>query len=58
MKAGKVAIKFCREYENIVKTQEPATTAAAQGLVQAINSGDADAALALFTQTDETKFRV
>ncbi len=51
---GAIAIKLCREYENIVKTQEPATAAAAQSLVDAINSGDADAALALLT--DEAKF--
>jgi ketosteroid isomerase-like protein len=44
---GAIAIKLCREYETAVKTQEPATAAAAQGLVDAINSGDADAALAL-----------
>jgi len=56
--AAQVAIKLCREYENVVKTQEPATAAAAQGLVEAINAGDADAALALFTESDETKFRV
>jgi hypothetical protein len=37
-----------------MKIQEPATAAAAQGLVDAINSGDADAALALLT--DEAKF--
>jgi CubicO group peptidase (beta-lactamase class C family) len=56
--AGKLAVKLCREYESIVKTQEPATAAAAQGLVDAINSGDTNAALALFTQSDETKFRM
>lgn len=56
--AAKTAIKLCRDYENVVKIQEPATAAAAQGLVNAINSSDTDAALALFTQSDETKFRV
>ncbi len=58
VEGGKLIVKLCREYENAVKTQEPATAVAAQGLVDAINSGDADAALALFTQSDETKFRV
>jgi hypothetical protein len=53
---GAIAIKLCREYETAVKTQEPATAAAAQGLVDAINSGDVDAALALLP--DEAKFRM
>lgn len=56
--AGALQIKLCRDYEAAVKIQEPATAAAAQGLVNAINSSDTDAALALFTQSDETKFRV
>lgn len=54
--AGKLAIKLCREYEKAVKTQEPATAAAAQGLVNALNSGDVDAAVALLP--DEAKFRM
>jgi hypothetical protein len=53
---GAMAIKLCREYETTVKTQEPATAAAAQGLVDAINSGDADAALALLP--NEAKFQM
>jgi CubicO group peptidase (beta-lactamase class C family) len=56
--AGELQIKLCRDYETATKTQEPATAAAAQALVNALNSGDTDAALALFTQSDETKFRV
>ena len=39
VQAGTLQIKLCRDYENAVKTQEPATTAAAQGLVNAINAG-------------------
>ena len=54
--AGALQIKLCRDYETAVKTQEPATAAAAQGLVDSINAGDADAALALLT--DDAKFRV
>jgi ketosteroid isomerase-like protein len=54
VEGGKLIVKLCREYENAVKTQGPATTAAAQGLVNAINSGNADAALAFLT--DDAKF--
>jgi hypothetical protein len=54
--AAKVAIKLCREYEEIVRTQEPATAVAAQGLVEAINSGDADAAVALLNP--DAKFQI
>jgi hypothetical protein len=54
--AAQVAIKLCRDYENVVKTQEPATAAAAQGLVDAINKGDGDAALALLP--NEAKFQM
>ncbi len=54
VEGGKLIIKLCREYKNAVKTQGPATAAAAQSLVNAINSGNADAALALLT--DDAKF--
>ena len=54
--AAKVAIKLCRDYENVVKTQEPATAAAAQSLVNALNNGDGDAALALLP--NEAKFQM
>lgn len=47
--AGALQIKLCRDYEAAVKIQEPATAAAAQGLVEALNSGDTDAALAVLT---------
>ena len=55
VEGGKLIIKLCREYENAVKTQEPATAVAAQGLVDAINSGDADAAVALLTPMPSSK---
>lgn len=55
---GAIAIKLCREYETTVKTQEPTTAAAAQDLVDAINSGDTNAALALFVDADTVSFKV
>ncbi len=56
VEGGKLIVKLCREYENAVKIQEPATAAAAQALVYALNSGDADAAMALLT--DDARFRL
>ena len=56
--AGALQIKLCRDYENAVKTQAPATAAAAQGLMEALNSGDTDAALAFFTEADDVSFKV
>lgn len=56
--AGAIAIKLCQEYETTVKTQEPATAVVAQALVAALNSGDTDAALALFIEADSSSFRV
>ncbi len=53
--AGALQIKLCRDYEAAVKIQEPATAAAAQALVDAINSGDVDAAMAVFI--DDPKFQ-
>ena len=35
VEGGKLIVKLCREYENAVKIQEPATAAAAQALVDA-----------------------
>lgn len=49
VEGNRLFVKFCREYGNVVKTQEPATFAAAQAWVAALNSGDVDAALTLFT---------
>lgn len=56
--AGALQIKLCRDYENAVKTQGPATDAAAQSLVDAINYGDSNAALAFFMEADDVSFRV
>lgn len=53
---GALANKLCQEYATAVETQGPATTAAAQSLVDAINNGDVDAALALFT--DDPKVQI
>lgn len=51
-----VRIKLCRDYANAVKTQAPATEAAAHAWVAALNSGDVDAALALFREKAMFKF--
>lgn len=45
---GAVQVGLCRDYAAALKTQPAATEAAVQAWVAAINSGDVDAALALF----------
>ncbi len=52
--AGAIRIAICRDYANAVKTQAPATEAAAHAWMEAINSGDLDAALARLT--DDASF--
>lgn len=47
--AGAIAIKLCQDYADFLENQVPVITASAQALVDAINSGDVDAAVAHFT---------
>jgi ketosteroid isomerase-like protein len=47
---------LCQDYADFLEKQVPVITASAQDLVNAINDGDADAALALLT--DDAEFRV
>ncbi len=53
---GEIAIKLCQDYADFLETQVPVITASAQALVDAINGGDVDAALALLT--DDAEFQV
>jgi ketosteroid isomerase-like protein len=55
-KGGDVALKLCQDYADFLEKQVPVITGSAQDLVNAINDGDADAALALLT--DDAEFRV
>lgn len=55
-KGGDVAIKLCQDYADFVEKQVPVITASAQALVDAINSGNVDAALALLA--DDAEFQV
>jgi hypothetical protein len=55
-KGGDVALKLCQDYADFLEKQVPVITASAQDLVNAINDGDADAALALLR--DDAEFRV
>ena len=56
LEGGAVRIGICRDYAAAMKTQLAATEAAVQAWVAALNSGDVDAALALFA--DDLKFDV
>lgn len=53
---GPTMVRLCQEWETAMKTQPAATEAAAGALVDAINNGDVDAALAVFT--DNPNFRL
>jgi ketosteroid isomerase-like protein len=55
--AGEVAIKLCQDYADFLEQQVSVITASAQALVDAINSGDVDAAVALLTDDAEVTFR-
>lgn len=52
---GPTMVRLCNEWAAAMKTQPAATEAAVQAWVAALNSGDVDAALALFT--GETLFK-
>lgn len=55
--AGEVAIKLCQDYADFLGRQVPAISASAQALVDAINSGDIDTAVALLTDDAKVTFR-
>ncbi len=55
-KGGDVAVKLCQDYADFLEKQVPVITASAQALVDAINGGDIDAAVALLT--DDAEFQV
>lgn len=54
--AGEIAIKLCQEYADFLEKQVPVITASAQALVDAINGGDVDAAVALLIEDAKVTF--